>query len=134
MHTVPPSNDEVLAPNAGNLKAWQGTLGDIHATIAAILREQGHTAEQVSRLSGQLAMALCTTLGGRVVYLPRGESVRRAIRDVQLFTDWREQAQSIASLAAKYRLSVQTVYDIISKQRKAAGKHADSEPFAARTS
>lgn len=133
MHTVPSSNEEALPPNAGNTKAWQGTLGDIHATIAVILREQGHTAEQVNRLSSQLAMALCTTLGGRVVYLPRGDSVRRAIRDMQLFTDWRERAQSVASLATKYRLSVQTVYDIISKQRKASGKREENDSIAIQT-
>jgi Mor family transcriptional regulator len=109
-----------------NSKAWHGTLGDMHAAITAVLRESGHVGEQSARLASDIAMGVCTALGGRVVYLPRGESVRRATRDLRIFSDWRELGLNPIALAKKYRLSMQTIYEIIGRQRKQHGSLTSS--------
>ncbi|KJV30077.1 hypothetical protein VI08_15280 [Luteibacter yeojuensis] len=101
-----------------NSKAWHGTVGDMHAAITAVLRDSGYVGEQSARLASDIAMSVCTALGGRVVYLPRGDSVRRATRDLRIFSDWSELGLNPIALAKKYRLSMQTIYDIIGRQRK----------------
>lgn len=101
-------------------RAWQGTFGDMHATILQTLQNCGHRGDRASILASNIAMSLCTTLGGRVVYLPRGDAVRRAERDLRIFSDWSELGLAPADLSKKYRLAVQTIYEIIDKQRKIA--------------
>jgi Mor family transcriptional regulator len=106
----------------GRGRQWQGTLGDMFAAVSHALRQQPIAAPDVERAAEAVSMSICTALGGRVVYLPRGAAVRRELRDTRLFNDWREGHLRPAALAQKYRLSVQTVYEIIARQRELARK------------
>lgn len=107
------------------LKRWEGSLKEMVEIAEAALRERLGDSPQVPELARHVVFALCDTLGGQLVYLPRGELLKKALRDAALFHDWRYGNQSPAGLARKYRLAMQTVYDIIARQR---ALHRRSEP------
>lgn len=98
---------------------WEGTLRDMLDAVTHALTEPLGT-EQAQRLAPAVVLTLCDTVGGSVCYLPRGAVLHQAIRDAQLFHDWRYGGLLPPALARKYRLAVQTVYEIIARQRELA--------------
>ncbi|WP_110972160.1 Mor transcription activator family protein [Pseudomonas huaxiensis] len=108
------------------LAKWEGTIHEM-ATLAEIkLREVlPDRLDQVPQIARAVVYAICKTMGGAVVYVPRGDPLRRALRDAEIFREWREQNRRPDELARKFNLSSQAVYDIIARQREL---HRKSEP------
>lgn len=120
--------DKVLAQmnDAVALKRWEGTLiemaGIAESKLQTLLPEK---ADDVPAIARAVVYALCETMGGAVVYLPRGNAVRRALRDSEIFREWREKNARPDALGRKFDLSSQAVYDIIARQRVL---HRQQEP------
>ncbi|WP_157890267.1 Mor transcription activator family protein [Marinobacterium aestuarii] len=55
--------------------------------------------------------------GGRHVYIPKGDRIREAVRDVELFRDRHDRGILPDELASRYKISTQHVYRIIKEQR-----------------
>lgn len=104
---------------------WEGTVRDMFDAVCLAMRKQGVDAGSVDRLAPPIVLQLCDTIGGQVGYVPRGEAVRRAMRDARLFDDWRVRGKKPPQLAVDYKLAVQTVYEIIARQR---ALHRQQEP------
>ncbi|MCS5516188.1 hypothetical protein NWF32_17110 [Pseudomonas qingdaonensis] len=81
--------------------------------------------DQVPQLARAVVFAICETMGGSVVYIPRGDTLRKALRDAEIFRAWRENNTRPDELARKFDLASQTVYDIIARQREL---HRRAEP------
>ena len=113
-------NDPVI------LKRWEGTLIEMASLAEIKLREvlPDHV-DQVPQIARAVVYAICETMGGAVVYIPRGNILRRALRDAEIFREWREQSTRPDELARKHDLASQTVYDIIARQREL---HRRAEP------
>ncbi|MGP5470346.1 Mor transcription activator family protein [Pseudomonas helleri] len=104
---------------------WEGTLKEMVEIAEAKLKTELKDGATPSELARHVVFAICDTLGGSVVYLPRGDSLKRAMRDAAIFHDWRENNMHPIGLARKYRLISQTIYDILARQRVL---HRTSEP------
>jgi len=108
------------------LKRWEGTLTEMSTLAEIKLRELlPDRADQVPILARAVVFAICDTMGGAVFYVPRGAPLKRALRDAEIFRDWRESNTRPDELARKFGLVSQTVYDIIARQREL---HRRAEP------
>ena len=104
---------------------WEGTLKEMVEIAEAELRVKLPERQDIPELARAVVFAICDTMGGSVLYLPRGESLKKAMRDAAIFRDWRDRNVQPADLVRKYRLSSPTVYDIIARQR---ALHRRNEP------
>jgi Mor family transcriptional regulator len=107
------------------LARWEGTIREMVEIAEAKLLDEMGDDPRVPELSRHVVFAICDTLGGSVVYLPRGDTLRKAMRDAAIFHEWGKKGAQPADLARKYRLASQTIYDIIARQR---ALHRKSEP------
>lgn len=113
-------SDEVV------LKRWEGTLIELASLAEFKLRQLlPDRPDDVANIARAVVLAICETMGGSVVYLPRGNAVRRAMRDSEIFREWREKSQRPDVLGRKFDLASQTIYDIIARQRVL---HRQQEP------
>jgi len=101
---------------------WEGTLRDMMDAVRLALEKQHIEKTAIERIAPTVVMQLCDTLGGQIAYLPRGAAVKRAIRDARLFENWKNGAKP-HELSAAYKIAVQTVYEIIHRQRALARRN-----------
>lgn len=107
------------------LTRWEGTLREMVEIAEAKLNTEMADGVTSAELARHVVFAICDTLGGSVIYLPRGEALKKAMRDAAIFQDWREKGIQPVDLVRKYRLANQTLYAIISRQR---ALHRKNEP------
>lgn len=72
-----------------------------------------------SHLANASVIALCRVLGGGVFYLPRAASLKKSMRDCEMFKDHRAGV-SVHEILKKYKISSQAFYKIIGQQRLAS--------------
>lgn len=108
------------------LNRWEGTLTEMAGIAESKLREVlPDKPDQVPGIARAVVYAICETMGGSVVYIPRGDTLRRALRDAEIFREWRDKNTRPDKLARQFKLSSQSVYDIIARQREL---HRQQEP------
>lgn len=120
--------DKVLAhmSDAVVLARWEGTLTEMATIAESKLRQVlPDKPDEVPNIARAVVYAICETMGGSVVYIPRGEVLRRALRDAEIFQAWREKNIRPDKLAREFNLSSQAIYEIISRQRVL---HRQQEP------
>lgn len=133
-------NEDMFPDDIGNLDAkkvlasmqdptvlsrWEGSLREmVEIAEIKLLAEMGpdSTAPELAR---HVVFAICSAMGGNVIYLPRGDALKRAMRDAAIFREWLDSNTPIPELVRKYDLANQTIYDIIKKQR---ALHRKNEP------
>jgi len=107
-----PADDLLTEP-----EQWEQTIADIADTLIGELEQAG--VADAKRLGCRLTLHLCKTYGGATYYLPRGDSLRRAERNM---TIWREcdhkstGDNSPKALAQRYGLSEIHIYRILADQ------------------
>jgi len=99
-------------------RKWPKDLVALLDIYQAALVRLGYSAEQSSKIAHALISELAVYCGGRYIYLPKGDALEKAIRDVRLFNDWRDNQHTPDMLVRKYKISLQHVYRIIDEQRK----------------
>ncbi|MBA6065960.1 Mor transcription activator family protein [Pseudomonas mosselii] len=108
------------------LSRWEGTLTEMAGIAESKLREVlPDKPDQVPMIARAVVYAICETMGGSVVYIPRGDTLRRALRDAEIFREWRDKNTRPDKLARQFNMSSQAVYDIIARQREL---HRQQEP------
>ncbi|MDU9022148.1 transcriptional regulator [Pseudomonas corrugata] len=107
------------------LLRWEGTLKEMVEIAEAELRAKLGERTDVPEIARFVVFAICDVMGGSVVYLPRGEALKKAMRDASIFRDWRDNNVQPSELVRKYRLASPTIYDIIARQR---ALHRRNEP------
>lgn len=107
------------------LSRWEGSLREMVEIAEAALRNSHGDSERVPEMARQVVFAICDTMGGSVIYLPRGELLKKAMRDAAIYHEWRHGSAQPAQLVRKHRLALQTIYDIIARQR---ALHRQREP------
>lgn len=103
--------------------AWEGALGEMLDIVTATLGRRGVTDARAR--AAEIVIDLGTAMGGR--YLPKGDNVRRSVRDAQIWRDY--NGRNVNELAARYRLSVVRIYQVIGSQRKISREGRQSELF-----
>ena len=77
-------------------------------------------ARSLWRLGRKLAFALSQAIGGTQIYLPRGDAIRRASRDLGIWMEYDGTvmgANGSVALSQRYGLSEIYIYRIIARQR-----------------
>lgn len=105
--------------------SWEGSLREMVEIAEAKLVAEMRPTSTPPELARHVVFAICSAMGGSVIYLPRGDALKRAMRDAAIFREWMDNGAKIPDLVRKYRLANQTVYDIIRTQRALRRK---SEP------
>ncbi|WP_299001750.1 Mor transcription activator family protein [uncultured Shewanella sp.] len=94
---------------------WPSTLQSLCELMRVTL--EGYKVNNALMLSEALATSLSTYLGGRDVYIPNGERLKDALRDIQI---WREfKGNNLELLSRSYGLTERRVSQIIAEQRAA---------------
>lgn len=99
------------------LSRWEGSLREmVEIAESKLVAEMGpdSTAAELAR---HVVFAICSAMGGSVIYMPRGDALKRAMRDAEIYRDWMDNGTKIHILMRKYNLATPTIYDIINKQR-----------------
>ena len=107
------------------LNRWEGSILEMVELVEIALQAKLGNKVHVPELARHVVLALCETMGGSVMYLPRGSALKRAMRDAAIFHDWRVNNTNPTALVRKYRLASQTIYEIIARQR---ALHRKREP------
>ena len=73
-------------------------------------------AEPEAKLTAsKLVGVMAHYFGGKSFYLPAGDKIKEALRDVQIYQDF--TGNNVPELIKKYRLSESTIYAILRTQR-----------------
>lgn len=119
--------DKVLAhlENPAVIARWQGSLREMFELAERALRDKLDSPERAAELARHVVFTLCDTMGGSIIYLPRASGLKRAMRDADIFQDWRHKNATPSQLARKHRIAIQSIYAIIARQR---ALHRKQEP------
>ena len=104
---------------------WEGSLRDMVEIAEAKLKTEMGPGVGAPELARHVVFAICSVMGGGLIYFPRGDSLKRALRDAAIYRDWKDASIPIHELVRKYGVANQTVYDIIRRQR---ALHRKNEP------
>ncbi|MDR8523451.1 Mor transcription activator family protein [Shewanella fidelis] len=96
-------------------KRWPSTLQSLCELMRVTL--EGQAISNAVQISEALATTLSTYLGGRDIYIPNGERLKDALRDIRI---WREfKGNNLEQLSRDYSLTERRVSQIIAEQRAA---------------
>ncbi|BBT78634.1 hypothetical protein WP8S18E11_03000 [Aeromonas veronii] len=88
------------------------TLGLLFESIKDGLERQSCFSE---KLRASIFIAICETLGGSQVYMPRGEYLRDSLIRFSIFKEF--DGKNTKLLAIKYGMSVRNIQNILDDQR-----------------
>ncbi len=113
---------------------WERGMAEIAETIIAELNRLG--IADANHVGCQVAIRLCQERGGTYWYIPRGEGLTRALRDMAI---WHEHdgtvsgAQGIEALARRHGMTEISVWRILAQQRALHVKRVQGELFSRET-
>ncbi len=95
---------------------WPPVLAAMVAVLDSTYRRLGLDVDQAARLATSGVLAQAEYMGGRMFYLPRGERLRTALRDAEIFH--RANGRNIQLLATEFGITDIQVYRICKQQKK----------------
>lgn len=97
---------------------WEGSLKEmVELAELELLKKLPEKPEAAPEIARAVVFSICSTMGGSVIYLPRGEALKRAMRDAEIYREWLDAGAQPHTLVRKYRLSSAIIYGIIKRQR-----------------
>lgn len=94
---------------------WPSTLQSLSALMQVTLKKHGII--NAARISEDLATALSIYFGGRDVYIPNGESLKKALRDIKIWHEFK--GNNLEQLSREYGLTERRISEIVAEQRAA---------------
>ncbi|WP_051145194.1 Mor transcription activator family protein [Thiomicrorhabdus sp. Kp2] len=96
---------------------WPERLAEFHDVIEHYFKEtlKVENAAAHKHADGVTTM-IAKHFGGRPFYMPKGKSLTRSLRNLEIFKKFNGRNQD--ELAEEYDLSVAAIYDIVAKQYK----------------
>lgn len=104
---------------------WEKALVEFIEVGEAALRRRGLTEDDAFAHARDVVLAIAEFRGGRLFYLPKGERLLKALRDMEIFR--RARGGNIEALADEYGVGVIQIYAIIRHQRKLHIKRTQRE-------
>ncbi len=101
---------------ANDDRAWPKMLADLIAVNVQGLKEDGFKHNEAWRIAKHLIIRQSHYLGGGMMYLPRNDKLKKALRDAQMYHDF--NGINHRGLMKKYKLTQQAVYQIVAEQRQ----------------
>ena len=106
---------------------WPQTLTDMIGVIEGVYLRAGDTPEAARRRAFRAVRALAGYMGGRVLYLPKGDSLDRFLRDREIWE--RFDGTNIDELARRFERTTKQIYQIIAEQRAIQRKRSQPDLF-----
>lgn len=109
--------DRILDSNVDDVPEdrWARTLARLVEVLFARYRRNGMAPEDAGKLANATVIEIAHYFGGRPVYLPRGDRLKIALRDAEIFR--RARRGNIEALADEFGLNVIQIYRIIRQQK-----------------
>lgn len=95
---------------------WAGALAECVDVLVSTYKRAGLDEDQALDLAQRGVIALADYRGGRHLYLPRGVSLRTAVRDRAIFH--LSGRVSSETLAARFELTVRRIEQIVHDQQR----------------
>lgn len=96
---------------------WAPQLTELVAFLEALFKRRKMTPEAAFAMACEVVMELSLAFGGRSQYLPRGDRLRIALRDAELWRRYRGQPRQIEQFARELGVTTIHVYALLAKQR-----------------
>jgi Mor family transcriptional regulator len=101
----------------GDTRSWPRTLADLVDVIADHLETSERMDPDVAMEKAQdIILVLSHYLGGQAVYLPKGDKIKRAVRDAAIYRAF--NGSNHLELAKRSGLTPARIYAILDEQRK----------------
>lgn len=98
-------------------RLWPKTLANLMAVVQhQVGCSQSITKEAAYPIARDIIAALAHYMGGRQMYLPRDDRLKRAFRDIQIYQAF--DGRNHQALAKQHRLTTAQVYNILAQQKK----------------
>lgn len=110
-------------------KKWPRDLSALVDIYSAALLRLGYGEIEARKISHTLLAEQSMYCGGRYFYLPKGDALKKAIRDIDLHRDNSERGIQPDDLARKYKISLTHVYRIMKEQQAYYRKRIQTELF-----
>ncbi len=117
---------------SGNRAAtqWPTELRTLFDVLHEVSLGLGDSAPDAAARAALAVLAIATNMGGRGVYLPRGESLRVAVRDRQMYAEFSGGGgDEVKRLATKHDLTDIHVYRILAREHKASVARRQGDLF-----
>lgn len=95
--------------------AWPEALTEFLEVIEAHLVRAGRKAEEAQEIACGVTIALSEYFGGRQMYIPRGDTLKRFLRDAEIYK--LSGTMRAHDIAKQFGVSFVTVYKVIRQQR-----------------
>jgi Mor family transcriptional regulator len=95
---------------------WPSMLTDMVGVLEAQLIRDGLPRERAGEVAAGLALALGEYLGGRQVYIPRGDRLRTALRHAKAWRMWK--GDNIEDIMRLLGVSQTSAYRVLQEQRE----------------
>ena len=106
---------------------WPSTLSDIIEILKCELIRQGEDLDKAQGSAAKLVGVMAHYFGGKSVYLPTGEVLKDALRNVKIYQEF--DGKNVPELVSKYRLSESHIYAILREQRALLRKRYQRDLF-----
>ncbi len=93
---------------------WTKGLAMLYDTCKSAMVRAGYSIDEATKITNHMIVAFSFLAGGRGYYFPKGDTLKQALRNKQIYDD--SFHHNAAELAEKYRLSEIMIYNIIKKQ------------------
>lgn len=103
---------EILDPNSDK---WPPLLAELVSVTEAALQKSGVPANDAADLAITAVLAVGDFVGGKLVYIPRGDRLRTALKHAKAWRMWK--GNNISEIASFLDVSEVRAYAVISEQR-----------------
>lgn len=119
--------DELPDDDAAVKKAWPKFLRELIEVLKDELFRSGLPKDDVLKLAQKLVARQAHHLGGRMVYIPRDERLKLALRDMEIYDNY--NGGNSRNLAEHYKLTQQRICNIVKEQHGLFRKRHQPELF-----
>lgn len=109
--------DELAATPKGH---WPSTLLLLIDVLAAHFKRRERNRDNPEDSAARVTLVIADYLGGRQLYMPRGDRLRKAIQNVEIFRA--HTGDNTIELAQRYGITERSVQRIVLVQRELARK------------
>lgn len=98
--------------------AWAPQLTELVAFLEALFKRRRMPPEAAFELAREVVIEQAHAFGGRTMYLPRGDKLKIALRDAELWRRYSGKPEQILEFARELGVTTIHVYSIMNRQRK----------------
>lgn len=95
---------------------WAPTLARLVEVLCSRYERMGFADPELTRLANTTVIEIAHYFGGRMLYLPRGDRLRLALRDAEIYR--RARRGNVQALAQEFELTDIQVWRIVRQQRR----------------